>query len=43
MLIPSQVDDRKPIKVNQAAAAAPKLRKNIYFKKASNHDSKNIN
>jgi hypothetical protein len=42
MLIPSRVDDRKPIKVNQAAAAAPKLRK-IYFKMASNYDSKNIN
>jgi hypothetical protein len=32
MLRPSRVDDRKPIKVNQAAAAAPKLRK-IYISK----------
>ena len=43
MFIPLQVDDRNPIKVNQAAAAAPKLRKNIYFKMASNYDPKNIN
>ena len=32
MFIPLQVDDRNPIKVNQAAVTAPKLRKNIYLK-----------